>query len=256
MSSLHDLQRAFAAALRDGERDGQREGEAGTVALRPFANLSVYRNNSDWQFRNALSLSFPVLKRRVGDDYFRQLAAHYRQRFPSRSGDLHWVGRDFAQFLATHLAGGDYAWLADLARLEWACEVASVAELRPALSVESLGQFAPDELEHLVFNLQPSLQLGASEYPVVSVWQANQVENAPPVGQSLGSEQYMVLSRDEGMRVERLPPAAFSFLSALAARAPLGEAMGLAGFDEAGLLDALRFTFAEALVCGVQSEKR
>lgn len=252
MSSLHELQRAFAAALRDVTPGG----EAGTVAVRPVANLSVYRNNSDWQFRNALSLSFPVLRRRVGDDYFRQLAAHYRQRFPSRSGDLHWVGRDFAEFLAAHLAGGDYAWLADLARLEWAREVASVAEFRPALGVDSLGQFAPEELEHLVFTLQPSLQLGASDYPVVSVWRANQQENAPPVGQSVGPEQYMILSGDDGLRVEGLQLAVFSYLSALVARAPLGEAMAVAGFDEAGLLDALRFTFTQGLVCGVQSEKR
>jgi len=252
MSSLRDLQRAFAAALRDESG----VGEAGAQAVRPVANLAVYRNNSDWQFRNALALSFPVLKRRVGDDFFRQLAAHYRKRFPSRSGDLHWVGRNFADFLAVHLAGGEYAWLADLARLEWAREVASVAELRPALGVESLGQFVPEELEHLVFTLQPSLQMGASDYPVVSVWLANQAENASPVDQSAGAEQYMVLCRDEGLLVARLSPALFSYLSALAAGAPLGEAMAVAGFDEAGLLDALRFTYAEALVCGVQSEKR
>ena len=247
MSSLPDLQRAFAAAVR-GEAP---EGEAATVAVRPVANLEVYRNNSDWQYRNALGLSFPVLKRRVGDDYFRQLAVHYRKDFPSRSGDLHWVGRDFAEFLAVHLAGTDYAWLADLARLEWAKEVSAVAEVRPALGAESLGRYAPEELEHLVFTLQPSLQMGASDYPVVSVWQANQAENAPPVGQSAGPEQYMVLSRDEGLLLQRLSSGLFSYLTALAAGAPLGEAMAVASLDESGLLDALRFTFAEALVCGV-----
>lgn len=250
MASLLDLQRAFAAALRVEVRD------ADTVPVRPVANLAVYRNNSDWQFRNALSLSFPVLKRRVGDDYFRQLAVHYRKRFPSRSGDLHWVGRDFAEFLSGHLGGGEYAWLADLARLEWAREVASVAELQPALGAESLSQFAPEQLEQLVFRLQPSLQMGASDYPVVSIWVANQSETAPPVSQFVGSEQYMVLSRDEGVTVTRLEPALFSYVSALAAGAPLGEAMAVADFDEAGLLDALRFTFVEAIVCGVQSENR
>lgn len=252
MASLRDLQRAFAAALRVEEpRD-----EADTVAVRPVANLAVYRHNSDWQFRNALSLSFPVLKRRVGDDYFRQLAAHYRKRFPSRSGDLHWVGRDFAEFLAGHLAGGEYAWLEDLARLEWAREVASVAAQRPALGAESLSRFVPEQLEELVFQLQPSLQLGASEYPVVSIWLANQLANAPPVSQSVGSERYMILSRHEGVKVTKVGPALFSYLNALVAGAPLGEAMAVADFDEAGLLDALRFTFTEQLVCGVQSENR
>lgn len=250
MASLRELQRAFAATLRDEPRGGE------TVAVRPAANLSIYRNNSDWQFRNALALSFPVLKRRVGDDYFRQLAVLYRRRFPSRSGDLHWVGRHFAAFLEQHLAGGEYAWLADLAKLEWTRELAAVAEWRPALGADSLARFAPEELEHLVFVLQPSFQLGASDFPVASLWLANQQENAPPVSQSLGAERYMVLGGHDAVKLIVLDPARFTYLSALAAGAPLGEAMGVAGFDEARLLDALRFTFAEALVWGVHSEKR
>jgi hypothetical protein len=106
--------------------------------------------------------------------------------------------------------------------------------------------------------MQPSLRLGASDYPVVSIWLANQSENAPPVSQSMGGENYAVLWRDGGVRVLPLDPARFSFLAALAAGAPLGQAMAKAGLDEAALLDALRFTFAETLVCGVrvQSENR
>lgn len=254
MASLRELQHAFAAALRGSPE--KPPGDAGAPPVWPAANLGVYRNNADWQFRNALALSFPVLRRRVGDDYFRQLAVLYRRRFPSRSGDLHWVGRDFAGFLAAHLADGDYAWLADLARLEWAREEASVAAVLQASGAEALARFAPGELENLEFELQPSLRLGVSAFPVVSVWEANQAENAPPVDQSAGSEAYMVLSRDDSVEITRLNPSLFSYLSALAARAALGEAVAAAKLDEAGLLEALRFTFAESLVCGVQSAKR
>ena len=87
MASLRELQRSFAAALRD---------PAAACAVLPPANLAVYRNNAHSTFRAALELTYPVVRRRVGDDYFRQLCAHYRERFPSRSGDLHWAGRDFA----------------------------------------------------------------------------------------------------------------------------------------------------------------
>ena len=130
--------------------------------LSPAANLGIYRNNSDWQFRSALAASFPVLKKRVGDEYFRQLAFHYRAGHPSRSGDLHWVGRDFAGFLAVHLRDGDYAWLADLARLEWAREVASVSETRPAIGADCLSRFAPEDLGRLVFELQPDSRTAAA----------------------------------------------------------------------------------------------
>ena len=251
MASLLEQQRAFAAAI-----SGRVGAAANQVAVRPAANLGIYRNNTDWQFRNALALSFPVVKRRVGDDYFRQLASQYRRHHPSRSGDLHWVGRDFPAFLSACLAGGDYAWLADLAALEWAREESSVAESRPAVGPEALANVATDDLEGAVLTLQPSLRLGDSRFPVVSVWVANQHENAPPVDQSVGEERYMVLLRDDGVEIARLDAPLHAFVAALASESPLGAAMSQAGLDEAGLLAALKFVFAQSLVCAVHSEKR
>lgn len=247
MASLRDVQRAFAMALRPGKTGAAYEA----LAVRPAANIEVYRNNADWQFRQSLSLSFPVLRRRVGDDYFRQLAFQYRQRFPSRSGDLHWVGRDFADFLGQHLAGGDYAWLADLARLEWARELAGIAPEAPALGVEELANFASEELAALVFELQPSLSLGVSAFPVLSVWLANQAESASPVNQSVGSECYLVRSRSDVIEVARLSGPLHAFFNALKNRLPMGDAMSAAEMDESGLLSGLQYLFGEGLVVGV-----
>ena len=243
MASLRDLQRSFAAALRD---------PAVACAVLPPANLAVYRNNASITFRETLEHGFPVVRRRVGEDYFRQLAAHYRQRFPSRHGDLHWVGRDFAAFLHEYLAGTDYAWLADLAQLEWLRTESAVAAQLPVLGAQVLATIAADELEGVRFSLQPALRLFSSPFPVFSVWEANQVDIAPPVGQSLGSEVGMTLQRHGYPRVRRLELAAFSFLSALSSGATLGEAMGAAGLDEHGLAEALAVLFAEGLVSSVR----
>ena len=46
-------------------------------------------------------------------------------------------------------------------------------------------------------------------------------------------------------------PGLFSYLSALAAGAPLGEAVAVAGLDQSALVHALGFVFQEALVCAV-----
>lgn len=245
MASLLELQQQFAAALR------RPSGEGAACALRPVANLDVYRHNASHQFRNALGISYPVVRRRVGEDYFRQLAHHYREKYPSRSGDLQWVGRDFPAFLDAHLADGDYAWLADLARLEWARELAGLAESLPALGAGTLAQFAADDLGQLNFALQPGLKLVTSPYPVFSVWLANQTEDAPPVDQSRGSEHVLILGRAESVEMRLLAPPLFSYLSALAGGRTLGEAVAAAGLDEAALLSALQFSFAEGVVCGV-----
>ena len=245
MASLRELQRSFAAALRE---------PGAPCGVTPAGRLDIYRNNVRHNFRGALEMMFPVLRRRVGDDYFAQLAHHYQVAFPSRSGDLHWVGRDFPTFLARHLAGGDYAWLADLARLEWARQSAAVEALVAAVGADALAAFAPAQLEHLRFTFQPSLRLIESPYPVFSVWLANQAVTASPVDQSAGGECGMTLARADGVEVARLAPDLFSYLSALAAGATLGEAMVRAGLDGPRLTQVLGFAFGEELVTGVSTE--
>lgn len=244
MDSLRELQASFARALRD---------PAAACAVVPPANLDIYRNNTRSAFRGALEQIFPVVRKRVGDEYFRQLAFHYRAAFPSRSGDLHWVGRDFPGFLAAHLGDTEYGWLADLARLEWARAEVSVASEQPAVGVEALARFAPHELEHLVFGLQPALRLIESPYPVFSVWQANQYDNAPPVDQSVGSERGMVLPRDEAVEIQTLAPDLFGFLSALSAGATLGSAMSIARLDDGRLTECLAFAFRSSLVSSLRA---
>jgi uncharacterized protein len=243
VASLRELQRSFAAALRD---------PSAHCAVRPPDNLSIYRNNSSAAHRHALELTFPVLRRRVGDDYFQQLTSQYRERFPSRSGDLHWAGNEFAAFLADHLQGTEYVWLADLARLEWSRHQAAVALAHASIGAELLGRFAPEELAHLVFTLQPSLQLHASDFPIFTIWSSNQADNAPPVDQSAGSECGLVRARIDGVEVRSLEPRLFSYLCALAAGAPLGDAITAAGLDQHELVKALGFVFSENLVCAVK----
>jgi hypothetical protein len=243
VASLREMQGAFASALRD---------PSVTCPVRPADHLSIYRNNSALSFREALEATYPVVRRRVGDDFFRQLSVEYRVKFPSRSGDLHWVGRDFPAFLLEHLHGGDYAWLADLARLEWSRSLAAIARVELPVAAELLGRFAPDRLEHLVFGLQPSLQLVASDFPIFTVWSANQVDNAPPVDQSAGCECGMIRARVDSLEVRPLESRLFSYLSALHAGAPLGEAVTTAGLDQAALVNALGFVFSEGLVCSVR----
>jgi hypothetical protein len=243
MASLRELQRSFAAALRD-------PGVACDVL--PPANLGVYRNNASITFRETLERTFPVVRRRVGDDYFRQLAAQYRQRFPSRHGDLHWLGRDFPAFVHEHLAGGDYAWLADLAQLEWLRTESAISAALPAVAADALGTVAADDLERLTFALQPSLRFHSSPFPVFTVWQANQADIASPVDQSLGSECGMTLQRHGYPEVRKLEPATLAFLVALQSGRTLAGAVADSGLDQRGLTQSLAMVFADGLACSLK----
>jgi hypothetical protein len=239
MASLRELQRSFAAALRD---------PSVACAVLPPANLAIYRNNSGGGFLGAMQSTYPVVRRRVGDDYFRQLAVLYRARFPSTSGDLHWVGRNFAGFLDDHHRDSEYAWLTDLARLEWSRAECSVATEMPQVHVGALARYGAHQFEHLIFGLQPALKLHSSSYPVFTVWLTNQADNAPPVDQSVGSEQGMIRPRSEFVEVRPLDSDLFSFLAALREGLPLGAALSRSSLEVGALTQALEFIFNEGLV--------
>jgi hypothetical protein len=231
------------------ERDRAVLADGGPVPV--DARMAVYRNNTRAFQRSALERSYPVLRRRVGEEAFGQLSAAYRDMHPSRRGDLHWVGLVFPGWLANRFAGTAYEWLADLARLEWACEEAVAAAARTPLPVESLGSMPADRLERLRLGFQPSLRLVASPWPVWSVWQANQGD-APPrtVDLSQGAEHCAVTCADDRAAVYRLEAGDFDLLRLLVEGQALGEALASLDADATRLQAVLGWAYAEGQVTG------
>jgi hypothetical protein len=152
------------------------------------------------------------------------------------------------------LRDGEYAWLADLARLEWACEEAAVAGELEAKEVSSLAAFAPEDLERLRFGLQPSLRLISSAFPIFSVWFANQRENAPPVEQSAQFERGMTRIRNGDLEVQVIAADVYAYLDATVRGANLGDAMQAAALHERRLVEVLGFLFSNGLVVSITLE--
>jgi hypothetical protein len=256
-ATLADLQGRFAAALRaSGDEDSS--GDSGFAqcvvgdGLDPGARVQVYRNNVCAMFEGALVRTYPVLHRRVGNGYFRGLASAYREAHPSRSGDLHWVGRSFPAWLGAHLAATEYAWLADLARLEWTCEEVLVTREATPIEPAALTQVAPGELGDARLVLQPALRVVESGYPVWSVWRENQPD-APgaPVDLSSGPQWVVVACVDGGLVLHSVPQDHFRFVAGLAAGATLAMAVDESGISIEQLPALLGWLFNERLVVGV-----
>jgi hypothetical protein len=250
VASLPELQARFAAALR-GER-GLAEADVVADGIEAAARLGIYRNNARAMFEGALERTYPVLRRRVGEDYFRQLAHGYRDRHPSRSGDLHWIGEHFARYLAETEAGTGYEWLAELAALEWACECAFVAARETAVDPGALVQLAPDDLARSRLRLQPSLRCVASSFPVLHVWRANQPgADGRAVDLSRGGQCVLVCCGPDGLELTEVSRAALEFTRLLQSGTPLGAAVEASGLDLTELPDALARLFSSGLVTAV-----
>jgi hypothetical protein len=250
VSSLPELQARFAAALRG--HPGPLEHDVAADGLEAAGRLDIYRNNARAVFEGALERTYPVLRRRVGEDYFRQLARGYRERFPSRSGDLHGVGEHFPRYLADTEAESGYGWLAELAELEWACERAFVAARDQPVGPQALAGFTPEELGLARLRLQPSLHGVASSFPVLDVWRANQPEaDGHAVDLARGGQCVLVSCSVDGLELAEVSATALGFTRQLQAGTPLGSAVDESGLDLAALPDVLGILFSGGFVTAV-----
>jgi hypothetical protein len=240
--SLRDLQGAFAGAVRFGD--------ASSIARFVVANgveserrVGIYAKNVRENFLAALEAGFPVLMRLSGRDWFRQTGSAYLRSYPSRSGNLHYVGERFAAFLEAELAGGPYAYFADVARLEWAYQEVLVAAEPPVLDLAALAAIPAEREVDLVFEASPAARLVDSAYPLLAIWRANQpgADEGISVRLDAGASRLLVIRRDSHVELRELPPGEFTFLVAVSRSAGVidAAAAALATDSEFELIAAL-----------------
>ena len=234
MPSLRELQQRAYRAIVLEERSTLR---AGAVTA---ARLGVYRNNARETFHKTLAVTYPVVRRLVGELCFRGLARSYSTDFPSRSGDLSAYGGELPTLLDIYYRDTAFAYLADVARLEWACAEAATAADGVSFDVLQLAQVADDDCGLLRFTLRAPVRLLSSRFPVFSIWEANQGDDVEPVTLSRGAEHVLV-TRRQGVKVFRLDAGTFAFALSLA------DGDSLADAANAGEVAAADFGVGEAL---------
>jgi hypothetical protein len=253
MPALHELQTGMMDALLRGPGAEATlphiDPSGGTARVR----LSVYANNIRSNFVDALRSTYPAVHRLVGDDYFRQTAVTFHLEHPSPSGDLQQAGRQFGAHLAQLHDGDPYAYLADVARLEWLVQESLLAADHAPLSLEKMAGVAASAYDTLRFDLHPTLRLFESRYPALRIWQANVSDEADtrPIDLDSGGERLMVMRRGLQLGIERLSAGEHCMLEQLRcgiAFAPALEAAAACDgdFDAAAALQ--RFVAAQAIV--------
>ena len=241
--TLRELQLGFANALFDGA-DEAIASEIIANGIDPAERIDIYRTNLREGFIQALAITFPVIERLVGTDYFRQLALDFLRAHPSRAGNLHHIGGPLPGFLSKRFADTEYAYLSDVAGLEWAYDEALIAAEAQPITVDALSGIDPADYEQLRFDLHPASKLVQSAYPIVRIWRANQPETASDeiIDLRAGGERVLVLRSADGIDFHSLPAGDFAALDAFARGEPLGVAL-----DEAQRAD-VAFDLGAALV--------
>lgn len=258
MPALAELQ----AAIRDVVLGGDSIALAGTVVddgIGHAGRLRIYRNNTTVLLIDALADTFPVVHRLVGEDFFAQAARLYVRAFPPERPCLSEYGDIFPDFLSTYEPAAGFAYLADVARLEWAINESYYAADAPVLAPAAMRAALPDGIDRLGLKTHPSLRIIVSPFPVDRIWAVNQDGVDPEdaaVDLASGGARLALARPDSGPRFQVLSPGGLAFLRAAMEGASLARAVEAgqsvaAGFDAAATLAALTAAgaFSEVFRC-------
>jgi hypothetical protein len=216
MLMLRDLQRAFVQGALSDSPSAFLRAQIIEDGIAPQRRLAIYRNNAVEGFLKTLQATFPTIVRLSGEEWFRQVGRRYMHRYPSRSGNIHYIGEHFATFLDEELAQSSYEYFADVARLEWAYQEVVVAADHPSFDLSALALVPPTDYCALTFSSHPAMRLVHSQFPVLAIWRANQSDavSDEPIALDQGSSSVLVIRRADHVELRELPPAAFALLAA------------------------------------------
>lgn len=217
--------------------------------------LATYRGNARGNADRVLGLSFPTLRELIGGESFEALAAAYWNLQPLPRGDLAWLGAGLADFISSDRQLAGEAYLADVARLDWALHRAESAR-DPPEQVKGLERLDGEDPENLVVEFQAAFAVLVSPWPIVLIRQAHRQtrpDRFEPVQTALACSQgqtALIWRRGWQAQVRALRVEEAAFVQSLLAGQVLAEALSRAGAHfsfEGWLIEALTEGWIEAI---------
>lgn len=215
LRSLRDTQAAFAAHLAGrGQPDllAAIAGDSRTIQQR----LQLHRHHVARSIGAALAATFPTVEAVVGQEFFGLLSHDFIARNPLEDPVLSRYGEHFPQFVAETQQRHGLPYLADVARLDWALNVAFHAPLGPRLSAAELAAWPAESLPDLSLRLPAGSSLIESAWPLDLIWQASQPgSSVDTVDLAAGLACLLVFRRREDAAFAVLDPGEAAFVKDL-----------------------------------------
>lgn len=159
-----------------------REGDAKGLPIEqqppftPDERLSVYKNNTHILLGDLLKETFPVTALLLGKKFIKFAAHEFILAAPPESGDMNAYGASFPDFLEAMPNVNQFAYVPDVAKLEWLAHEAYMSPRHPPLTANDLASVA-DPL-NLELRLQPHVHILRSGWPVDKLWSRVNEEGA------------------------------------------------------------------------------
>ncbi len=177
MSKLTGLQTNFINDCLSGPLTAENTSMAKHIDTRSIsanALMAIYQNSAIANITNSLQLSYPVVEKLVGKDFFEQVSREYIFNHWPTTANMDDYGEDFPHFLADVEQAKSLTYLKDVAQLEWRFHQSSLAKDSPGFDWTRLAKISPKETLKLHFLLAPTVAIIKSLWPIDEIWQMNQ----------------------------------------------------------------------------------
>lgn len=245
MPVLPELQQGIIARLlARGCANGLPITEGG--AFTPEQRFNVYTNNTQMILRDLLKDVFPVTSLLLGEKFMAFASQEFIAAFPPESGDMNGYGADFPAYLARLPSLNQFAYLPDIAQLEWLAHEAYLSPRIVPLTADMLA--AAEDPMALTLRLQPHLYILRSAWPVDRLWEEVTAKGAELHGFKMqAAETFIAIYREEDrIALWSITEGGYKFLEHLQSNPSLALAAEAALRAESGLhLDLLLATLLQ-----------
>lgn len=154
------------------------------------AGVSVYQHNLYMTAQRSLSVTYPVVAAMLGEQALYILGRRLlREELPVSGNWADW-GYGLVSVLQTSELHAAHPYLSDMAAYEWAFHSASGARCQ-LLDADSLHCLQTHDPDHIYLQLQPSLRLVCSQYPLYGLWQLHRQSTAGEIPAKAQLEKIM-----------------------------------------------------------------
>lgn len=194
-------------------------------AAQAAERFAVHQHTSRGGLVAALRSAYPAIVVALGDEYFDALAVEFMRDSPPSSPVLQEYSPQFAGFLEGFAPLAQWAWLGDVARIDWARREAYHAADAEPMSAWQLRVWPPEALLQASLQLHPSLRTLDSAHPAWSLWQRQQQPLDPASGDTWQPQSIQVWRVGGHVHQRLLGAGEAALRHALANARTLGQAM-------------------------------
>lgn len=215
MLGLRDMQAAFAGIVK-GEAQPRLEAAVVGDSIPAAARLRVHRHHIEQSLVAALAATFSTVQAIVGEDFFRAMVRRYVACDLPCQPVLAEYGAGFPAFIADYEPATSLPYLADVARLDWALNLAFQSWAMNHLTAADLSSLPPERVAELPLALAPGAAVLRSSYPIDRIWRVSQPGAADEtIDLGAGGVSLLVLRREDDAAFVAVSEAEEAFLSAL-----------------------------------------